>query len=120
MTASDWNGLEMNSTKPDKCQNCQSKLRESDNYCPHCGQKALINHLTFSYFLRELAINVFSLDSKLIITLKYLVVRPAFLSHEFILGKRVSYINPIQLFIFTSFVYFLVNSLMFLKEHLTW
>lgn len=109
------NSIDQNS-KPDKCQNCQFQLAESDNYCPNCGQKNLINHLTFEYFFKEFASNVFSLDSKLVTTIKNLVARPAFLSHEFIQGRRVSYINPIQLFIFMSFIYFLVNSLMFLKE----
>ena len=60
--------------------------------------------------------NYFSFDSKFFNTVKQLVFKPAYLSIEFIEGRRIRYINPIQLFVFSSFLYFLVNSFMFLKE----
>jgi len=102
--------------KPDQCPNCNHPLDEQINYCPSCGQKALPDHLTLKYFLQEFLNNYFSFDSKFFNTVKQLVIRPALLSKEFIDGRRIKYINPIQLFIFSSFLYFLVNSFMFLKE----
>lgn len=98
------------------CLNCQAKLGEDDVFCPKCGQKALHDHLTLKYFLKEFLNNYFSFDSKFFNTVKQLLTKPAFLSTAFIEGKRIRYINPIQLFIFSSFLYFLVNSFMFLKD----
>ena len=106
----------MKSIKPDHCLNCNLKLKEADKYCPNCGQKTLPDHLTFNFFYREFLSNVFSLDSKVITTIKKLIFSPSFLSNEFIAGRRIGYINPIQLFMFSSFLYFFINSFMFLKE----
>lgn len=102
--------------KPDHCQNCNFKLNIKDNFCPNCGQKTLPDHLTFRFFFHEFINNIFSFDSRFLITIKNLLLKPAFLSYEFIHGRRITYINPIQLFFFASFLYFLVNSFMFLKE----
>ena len=57
-----------------------------------------------------------SFDSKFFNTAKPLIFNPAFLSREFIEGRRVRYINPIQLFVFSSFLFFLVNSFIIFKE----
>lgn len=102
--------------RPDKCQNCDYPLDKHDHYCPQCGQKALPEHLTLKYFIREFLNTYFSFDSKFFNTLTPLLFKPSYLSIEFFQGRRISYINPIQLFIFSSFLYFLINSFMFLKE----
>nr|WP_255578221.1 DUF3667 domain-containing protein [Chitinophaga sp. sic0106] len=41
------------------------------------------------------------------ITLKYLMIRPGFLTREYMAGRRVRYVNPIKLYVFVSFVFFL-------------
>lgn len=46
-------------------------------------------------------------DSQFLTTLKYLVTRPAFLTKEYWAGRRVRYVNPIKLYVFISFVFFL-------------
>lgn len=102
--------------KPQNCLNCNHPLDEQIHFCPNCGQKALPDHLTLSYFLHEFLNNYFSFDSKFFNTVKQLIIKPSLLSTEFISGRRVKFINPIQLFIFSSFLYFLVNSFLFLKE----
>lgn len=102
--------------KPPECLNCNHPIDDQTNFCPNCGQKALPDHLTFKYFFHEFINNIFSFDSRFLITIKYLILKPSFLSKEFINGRRIGYINPIQLFMFASFLYFLVNSFMFLKE----
>lgn len=105
-----------NLSKPGNCQNCNHPLEMEDEFCPACGQKALPEHLSLKYFILEFLNNYFSFDSKFFNTVKPLVTKPAFLSMEFISGRRIRYINPIQLFIFSSFLFFLVNSIMILKE----
>ena len=91
--------------KPANCANCHHILSDEDKYCPICGQKALREHLTIKYFIHEILNNFFSFDSKLFSTVKYLILKPSFLSNEFIKGRRVGYINPIQLFAFSSYHY---------------
>ena len=102
--------------KPPNCLNCNHPIDEQINFCPNCGQKALPDHLTFKYFFQEFVNNVFSFDSRFLITIKYLILKPSFLSKEFIIGRRKGYINPIQLFMLTSFLYFFVNSVTFLRN----
>jgi hypothetical protein len=103
-------------SKPDTCQNCDHLLDDHMEYCPECGQKAMPEHLTLKYFFHELLSHYFSIDSKFFNTLVPLITKPAFLSLEFIAGRRIRYISPIQLFVFISFLYFLVDSFMFLKD----
>jgi len=44
------------------------------------------------------------------------MVTPGFLSSEFVKGRRVRYIPPVQLFVFMSLVYFFLFSITSLKE----
>jgi len=101
---------------PVKCQNCQYDLRADMDYCPTCGQRVLPEHLTTSYFLKEFLNNYFSFDSRFFKTLKPLLLKPGWLTIEFLSGKRIRYINPVQVFIFASFLYFLVDSLIFVES----
>ena len=41
-------------------------------------------------------------------TLKPLLGKPGFLTQQFISGKRTAYINPVRLFIFLNFIFFLL------------
>ena len=45
-------------------------------------------------------------DGKFFRTVRWLFTRPGFLTKEFIAGKRVSYTQPLRLYIFASFLYF--------------
>ncbi|WP_431211247.1 DUF3667 domain-containing protein [Puia sp. P3] len=79
-----------------------------ERYCSHCGQentepKESIGHL-IGHFIED----VTHFDSKLFTTLKDLVLRPGFLTREYVAGRRVQYLNPIRMYIFISAVFFLV------------
>jgi len=106
----------MNSLKPEFCLNCKTRIETDQEYCPVCGQRVLPEHLTTGYFLKEFLNNYFSFDSRFLKTLKPLLFKPSWLTHEFIRGRRIRYINPVQLFIFSSFIYFLVDSLVFVER----
>ncbi len=103
-------------TGPDHCQNCNKLLLEDEHYCANCGQKALPEKLTLKYFIQEFLSNYFSFDSKFFNTVIPLLFKPAFLSKEFTVGRRIRYINPIQLFVFSSFLFFLVKSFVIFQE----
>lgn len=86
------------------CLNCGTEVPE--RYCTHCGQENTVPHESFGHLFNHFFADVIHYDSKTLITLKYLLFRPGFLTQEYIAGKRVRYVNPIKFYIFTSFVFF--------------
>ena len=61
------------------CKNCNSELLGI--YCSECGQKNT-ELLSVKAIVKELTDNVFSFDSRFFITLKYLIIKPGFLTKE--------------------------------------
>ena len=85
------------------CKNCNTPLK--DLYCYKCGQKDR-NLLSVKEMFSEFADNVFSFDSRFIITLKYLLLRPGYLTLEYWKGRRSTYLPPIKLYLVLSVLYF--------------
>ena len=96
----------MNQTLEKKlCKNCNSEL--VGLYCSECGQKNIEN-FTFSELVKDFFDNIFSLDSRLFQTLKFLIIRPGFLTNEYWSGKRITYLPPFRLYLLTSILFFLI------------
>ncbi|SHL20831.1 Protein of unknown function [Chitinophaga jiangningensis] len=87
------------------CLNCGYEVPE--RYCTHCGQENTVQHETFGHLVKHFVADIFHYDSQFLITLKYLMIRPGFLTREYMAGRRVRYVNPIKLYVFVSFVFFL-------------
>jgi len=51
--------------------------------------------------------DIIHFDSKFFITAKDLIFRPGFLSKEYMVGRRSSYLHPVKMYVFTSAVFFL-------------
>ena len=88
------------------CLNCNAAI--IGRYCHNCGQenkepKESIWHFT-THFLNDFT----HFDGKFFTTLKDLLFRPGFLSKEFVLGRRASYLDPVRMYLFTSFFFFLI------------
>jgi hypothetical protein len=47
-------------------------------------------------------------DGKFFYSLKYLITKPGFLSQEYMLGRRMNYLDPVRFYLFTSFLFFLL------------
>src|SRR5690606_35029112 len=47
-------------------------------------------------------------DGKFFTTIGKLIKKPGFLSTEYMLGRRKRYLDPVRMYIFTSFVFFLI------------
>ena len=88
------------------CANCEHVF--SGNFCPNCGQAIKEFDRPFGFVLYDFLGNFLSFDSRLFITIKYLLFFPGKLSTEFFKGKRISYTPPFRLFIFSSFLLFLL------------
>jgi Protein of unknown function (DUF3667) len=88
------------------CLNCNAQL--NGRFCHVCGQENLEPKENFATLANHFFEDVTHFDGKFFSTLKLLLLKPGFLSHEYLLGKRASYLNPIRMYVFTAFVFFLV------------
>ncbi|WP_295117380.1 DUF3667 domain-containing protein [uncultured Chitinophaga sp.] len=92
--------------KDKTCLNCGQEVRE--RYCTHCGQENTEPHETFGHLVSHFFQDVTHYDSKAWITIRDLMLKPGLLTKLYMAGKRQSFVNPIRMYIFTSFVFFLV------------
>ncbi len=93
-----------------KCPNCENEYSSKFNYCPYCSQKNIDTDPKLIHFFSEFLSANFNLDSKIFITIKSLLLKPAELSKEFMAGKREKYITPVKLYLFISLIYFFILS----------
>ena len=91
-----------------RCNNCNQPLQGV--YCSNCGQKD-IQSLKFSHLFKEFVDHNLDIDSKLFVTLKYLIIKPWFLTIEYWKGKRARYTSPFKIYLIISFIYFLLVSI---------
>jgi hypothetical protein len=92
--------------KEKDCLNCGHHVDE--RFCPHCGQENTeVKEPALGMIIHAIA-DYFHFEHKFFGTLKPLLLKPGFLSKEYIAGKRESYIYPIRLYIFISILFFLV------------
>ncbi|RLD47287.1 MAG: hypothetical protein DRI86_00815 [Bacteroidetes bacterium] len=88
------------------CTNCEAQFDQESKFCPNCGQKNIEIKLRFKDFISEFFSANFNLNSKIFISLKLSLFKPAFLAKEFLSGKRTKYIPPVRLFLFINLIYF--------------
>ena len=101
----------MTNNKNTICLNCNNEFDNKFNYCPHCGQKNKKFKLDFKYLISDFLSGSFNIDSKFWISFKLLISKPAYLSKEFLKGRRVSFLSPLRMYLLVSLVYFAVLSL---------
>jgi len=87
------------------CLNCGATVE--DRYCSHCGQENIVVKESFGHLFRHFFEDVTHYDSKFFITIKDLAFKPGFLTKEYLSGRRASYLHPIRMYVFISFLYFL-------------
>jgi hypothetical protein len=87
-----------------QCANCGTPAPGA--YCPSCGQETRDRLPTFAQFMREATGRYVALDGKLWKTLAALLLRPGFLTREYLAGRRRRYIGPARLFLVSSLVLF--------------
>jgi len=85
------------------CSNCGNVLK--DIYCEKCGQKKVkLEDKTVKAFVLHFVEEFFTFDSKFLRTVKYLFLKPGYLTLEYISGRFVRYVTPIKLYLFTSLI----------------
>jgi len=91
------------------CPNCGAA--RLGHYCSACGQSDRSYLRATREIVGEVLSEAFDLDSRLATTLKFLVLRPGFLSREFSSDRRATYVSPVRLYFVVSVVFFAVLSL---------
>jgi Protein of unknown function (DUF3667) len=88
------------------CLNCNASLY--GRFCHQCGQENIEPKQSAWHLVTHFFYDITHFDGKFFTTLKDLVVKPGFLSREYILGRRSSYLNPVRMYVFTSAFFFIV------------
>jgi hypothetical protein len=92
--------------KDKTCLNCGTEVPE--RFCSHCGQENVETKESFGHLIGHFFQDITHYDSKFMLTFKYLFTRPGLLTKKYAEGHRMDYVNPIRLYVFTSFVFFLI------------
>ncbi len=88
------------------CLNCGAEL--TGIYCSQCGQKRIPRRQTLGELFTNFVSSFISFESKFLRTGKYLLFHPGRLPLDYNAGKRERHYHPARLYVFISFVFFLL------------
>lgn len=89
-----------------KCLNCGHLV--SDRFCAHCGQDSKEFRRSVWGIIVQFFETFTELDNTFFRSFYPLLFKPGFLTIQYLKGKRKSYLNPIQMYAFFSFLFFLM------------
>ncbi len=89
-----------------ECLNCGHTVEHL--FCSKCGQKNVEIKESFWHLALHYITDYFHFDSKLLHSIKPLILKPGFLPKEYMTGRRAKYINPIGSLIFLSTIFFII------------
>lgn len=105
--------MSKHSIREDKtCSNCFSEVEQ--RFCPNCGQENIETRQSFKHLFTHFFEDLTHYDNAFWKTMKYLLFKPSKLTTEYLSGKRLSFVPPVRLYLFISFITFLAPS--FLPE----
>jgi hypothetical protein len=96
------------------CPNCGD--RTAGRFCRNCGQARRVVHVSLAEMLTDFLDDQLALNSKLPVTLAFLLLRPGFLTREYLRGRIASYIRPLRLYLGTSVLFFVVFAFLAQRE----
>ncbi|RZK38323.1 MAG: DUF3667 domain-containing protein [Pedobacter sp.] len=91
--------------KEKNCLNCGHEVEK--HFCPECGQENIELKEDALHMIVHTVADYFHFEHKFFQTIKPLLLKPGWLTKEYVSGKRVSFIHPIKLYIFISIVFFI-------------
>ena len=91
------------------CKNCKTKFK--GKFCPNCGQSVYEFEKPFRFLIVDLVGNIFAFDTRLWKSMSSLIFRPGKFVDEYLNGHRARYMSPFRLYIFVSFLFFLLLSI---------
>jgi hypothetical protein len=99
--------------KEKHCLNCNATIHAK--YCGVCGQENVQPQETAWHLITHIFNDITHFDGKFFSSLKYIFTKPGFLSSEYVDGRRMSYLNPIRFYLFTSAFFFFILFSFFVK-----
>lgn len=88
------------------CLNCNAVV--DGRFCSICGQENVEPAESAWHLVTHFFNDITHFDGKFFSSLNLLLFRPGYLSEQYRLGRRMSYLNPIRMYVFTSFIFFLI------------
>lgn len=77
-------------------------------FCASCGQKTARPKLTLGSLVADFFVLQFSIEGRLFQTLKAMFSSPGKLTNDYWEGKRARYFSPLQIYLVTSVIFFLL------------
>ncbi len=103
--------------KDKTCLNCRHVVEL--RYCPNCGQENTDSRKTFHHLFIHFFEDLTHYENAFWRTIRNLLFKPAALTKEYLSGKRLSYLAPVRLYIFISFLtFFLFTVIPDSEDHL--
>lgn len=93
------------------CANCGTSVAEGA-FCAKCGQENTDKIVPLKEFALDFIDEFLAIDTKITRSIKPLLLKPGFLTNEYISGRRVNYLLPSRMYFIISVVFF------FLVQHL--
>lgn len=95
------------------CHNCERTTPTVSSgalrFCPFCGQKLGPLRTPLREICGEFLHSLVEVDGKYLRTLRFLLFKPGWLTHEYFRGKRVGYLRPITLAMLTAGLFFFLS-----------
>ena len=91
------------------CKNCNQPFGTSYKFCPNCGQ-IQADTLTLKELFNNTIQNYLAFDARFFKSFIPLIIKPGFLPSEFVKGKRLTYLHPAQLYLFSTILFFFLFS----------
>ncbi|MDP3437411.1 MAG: DUF3667 domain-containing protein, partial [Bacteroidales bacterium] len=96
------------------CKNCETSFQ--GHYCPNCGQSVKDLDIPFKVLIFDIMANMWAFDTRVFKTLKSLLFKPGDMALDYVAGRRARYMPPFRLYIFISFIFFLLLNISVTKS----
>lgn len=94
-----------------ECLNCGQPLSPRDNFCSNCGQVNDDLPISIKQFISDFFAGFLNFDSRFFKTFGPLLFKPGKVPKDYIEGKRMKYVNPFQLYLNVTIVFFLITGI---------
>ena len=98
-------------TRGSLCLNCGNHITDEDNFCSKCGQVNDTNRLSLKQYFSEYLSGFYNFDNRFFKTIIPLLIHPGRVTKNYVEGMRMRYVNPFQLYLHITILFFLLVGL---------